>query len=67
MESGAFSTVEARRQNREKFDEKIAGWTKNYENRELMAILQSKGIPAGAVLDAEEMHRDPQLMHRKHF
>jgi len=62
-----FSTFEARKRNENRLDEKIARWTANYDARELMNILQSNGVPAGVVLDAEGTHTDPQLTHRNHF
>ncbi len=66
-EGAAFSSLEARKQNEDALDRKIARWTAHYDGRELMEILQSKGVPAGIVLDSEGAHNDPQLRHRKHF
>jgi len=39
----------------------------NYDGKELMELLQSRGVPAGVVHDAQGTHEDPQLSHRKHF
>jgi len=65
--SDRFSTFEARKKNENELDERVARWTADYDNRHLMDILQSKGIPAGAVLNAEGTHIDPQLACRNHF
>ena len=65
--SETFSTYEDRKSNEDELDKRVARWTANYDNRELMDILQSKGIPAGVVLNAEGTHNDPQLTFRKHF
>jgi benzylsuccinate CoA-transferase BbsF subunit len=65
--SERFSTCEGRKKNEDELDDRIARWTANCDNRQLMDLLQSKGIPAGAVLNAEGTHNDPQLAHRNHF
>lgn len=67
LESEEFSSFEARRNNEDQLNGKIAQWTSNYDNKQLMEMLQSKEIPAGMVLNAEGTHDDPHLKFRNHF
>ncbi len=45
----------------------IAGWTVMHEPDEAMRVLQQSGIRAGAVLNAQEITRNPQLRERGFF
>jgi crotonobetainyl-CoA:carnitine CoA-transferase CaiB-like acyl-CoA transferase len=56
-----FADQFSRRQNRDELDQRIRGWTGNYDHRELAAALQKIGVPAGPVLDSVELHEDPHL------
>ncbi len=38
-----------------------------HDTEELMHIMQSAGVSAGAVQNAEDLFNDPQLQHREHF
>ena len=67
IESKKFSTFEGRRINEDELNKKISQWTSNYDNRQLMELLQSNGVPAGIVLDAEGTHNDQHLKFRNHF
>jgi len=62
-----FTTHESRCQNDAELDTAIAEETRTHDARELMERLQSAGVPAGAVLDQEQLYADPQLNHRGHF
>ncbi|MDY6842971.1 MAG: CoA transferase, partial [Thermodesulfobacteriota bacterium] len=42
-------------------------WTKVYTHYEVMHMLQKAGVPAGAVLNAEDMLNDPHLAQRGFF
>jgi len=48
-------------------DKQMGLWTIQYDAYELMNLLQEKGIPAGMVSNAEDLHNDPQLKYRKHY
>jgi crotonobetainyl-CoA:carnitine CoA-transferase CaiB-like acyl-CoA transferase len=59
---------EGRHQDREALDETISAVTKRRDRFELMAALQAVGVPAGAVMTAEDLvMADPQLAEREWF
>ncbi|MFO7965669.1 MAG: CoA transferase [Desulfobacterales bacterium] len=62
-----FSHMNARLENREELDRRVADWTSGYPSHELMLLLQEHGIPAGDVLNAEELMNDPHLLARGFF
>ncbi len=62
-----FSNAAARRQHRQEVDALVAGWTSTQESESLMEVLQGRGIPAGAVLDAKDLLGDPHLNERGFF
>jgi crotonobetainyl-CoA:carnitine CoA-transferase CaiB-like acyl-CoA transferase len=62
-----FATLCARKKHEVELDSLIDDWTGKYEAHHLMTILQKAGVPAGIVARAEDLHKDPQLAHRKHF
>jgi benzylsuccinate CoA-transferase BbsF subunit len=45
----------------------IAAWTAGQDRYELMARLQSLGVPAGAVQRSSDLLEDPELAHRHYF
>jgi benzylsuccinate CoA-transferase BbsF subunit len=62
-----FATLQARKENEEELNTLVAAWTVNYTDREVMTRLQTAGVPAGLVANAEDqMEHDPQLKYR-HF
>ncbi|MBI4640474.1 MAG: CoA transferase [Candidatus Tectomicrobia bacterium] len=61
-----FSTRLARVANQDELDCLIEEWTVNYDPHDLMRLLQSMGVRAGAVQNAEDLTiRDPQIEERK--
>jgi benzylsuccinate CoA-transferase BbsF subunit len=62
-----FATHDARCANDAALDAEIARETAKHDARELMARLQAAGVPAGAVLDQQQLLDDPQLSHRGHY
>jgi crotonobetainyl-CoA:carnitine CoA-transferase CaiB-like acyl-CoA transferase len=63
-----FATVESRIANADELDAHIQSWTEHLDRYEVMHLLQSRGVPAGAVQDAaDRLERDPQLAARGHF
>ena len=54
----------SRLKHRREIDDIIASWTKEYDRKELMALLQGKGIAAGAALSALDLLNDPHLKER---
>ncbi len=62
-----FRTMLDRKKNEEVLDQFIGEWTNKLTADEVMVKLQESGVAAGRVLNAEELHSDPQLAHRQHF
>jgi benzylsuccinate CoA-transferase BbsF subunit len=62
-----FGTFLGRKAHEDELDRLIAGWTCDRDAQETMRRLQDFGVPAGAVQDAADLVRDPQLAHRQHF
>jgi crotonobetainyl-CoA:carnitine CoA-transferase CaiB-like acyl-CoA transferase len=66
-EDRRFATRSARIKNHDQLDRMIEKWTIRHSHIEAMQILQKRGIPSGAVLDAAEICRNPHLRHRQYF
>jgi crotonobetainyl-CoA:carnitine CoA-transferase CaiB-like acyl-CoA transferase len=59
-----FETVVVRHENQEAIDELITAWTSLRTNGDAMRTLQEWGVAAGAVYDAADLYKDPQLKAR---
>jgi len=59
-----YQTPRDRFLHQQEIDALMESWTLLHDKREVMAILGSAGIPAGAVFDTQELRDDPHL--RKH-
>ncbi len=62
-----FETGLGRWKHQDELDEGIAKWTKRHLPRETAYMLQSLGVPAGAVLNDAEFSADPHLWARRFF
>jgi crotonobetainyl-CoA:carnitine CoA-transferase CaiB-like acyl-CoA transferase len=62
-----FSTLAGRKQNEDKLDRYVSQWTTNHTAEEVMSLMQSHGVPAGIVYGMEDLFKDAQLKHRRHF
>lgn len=62
-----YSTTEGRLEHGDALDEAIEDWTRSQDKIELTRVLQSVGVPAGAVHSAPEWLEDPQLEARDYF
>ncbi|MBI4498713.1 MAG: CoA transferase [Chloroflexi bacterium] len=62
-----FADSLARHRHAAELQEVIEAWTSQRSHYEAMALLQGAGIPAGAVLNAEELLEDPHLAARGYF
>lgn len=62
-----YSDSLSRWTNQNTLDQKIAEWTSTKEHCEVMQLLQSYGIPSGAVLNAKELLLDPHMKERNFF
>ena len=62
-----FSTFSRRLKNKAGLDRLVEDWTKEHTAEEVMALLQGQGVAAGAVQDARELAKDPQLKERGFF
>jgi crotonobetainyl-CoA:carnitine CoA-transferase CaiB-like acyl-CoA transferase len=66
-EDPKFATFQSRKKNEDELEKRIVGWTAQLPREEVMARLQKAGVKAGIVQDCDELYRDQQLNHRKHF
>jgi crotonobetainyl-CoA:carnitine CoA-transferase CaiB-like acyl-CoA transferase len=62
-----FSNLEMRKHHAEELDILVEGWTSGTEAEEVMQLLQSAGVPAGVVQNAEDLAKDPQLRANEFF
>jgi crotonobetainyl-CoA:carnitine CoA-transferase CaiB-like acyl-CoA transferase len=62
-----FKSPAQRKANENEINRMIENWTCYRDASEVMNRLQSAGVPAGIVQDAEDLFNDPQLKHRAHF
>jgi formyl-CoA transferase len=59
-----YATPDARLQREAEVDAIVAGWTKERTKQEAMAQLSAVGVPAGAVLDTQELVDEPSFYER---
>ena len=62
-----FADAAGRSAQHDEIDGAITAWTSTRSKREAMDVLQAAGVPAGAVLQADEIFVDPQLAARRFF
>ena len=62
-----FKTFAARQANCDQLDRLINEWTRGLDALDLERRLQARGVPAHLVQDPNDLYRDQQLEHRKHF
>ncbi|MEI7925538.1 MAG: CoA transferase, partial [Chloroflexota bacterium] len=62
-----FVDVVARKRCEDDLDAEIARWTSQQEHLEAQGLLQRHGVPAGAVLDMQEMVESPHFVARHLF
>ena len=67
MEDTRFAGPLSRRQHGEALDQYIAEATRSWESHRLMDALQSRGVPAGAVLDSRDLLFDAHLKERNFY
>ncbi len=66
-EDPKFQDMEVRLKNVDELDRNIEAWTRQYTPLQVMKMLQSAGIAAGAVQNGEELYFDLQLRERGHM
>lgn len=62
-----FAAAAGRVAHRDEIDRALATGTAEHAPYPLMARLQEAGVPAGVAQDFQQVLRDPQLAHRRHF
>ena len=62
-----FTDQISRYRNHDALDQRIAEWTSERDHKEVMKLLQSAGVAAGAVLDQRDAYDDPHLKSRGVF
>jgi len=59
-----YATLDARLQREAEVDAIVTGWTKERDKQEAMAQLSAVGVPAGAVLDTQDLIDEPSFYER---
>ena len=59
-----YTTVEARSEREAEIDAMISTWTRQHNKEDVMRMVGSAGVPAGAVLDTMELHNDVSFERR---
>jgi len=62
-----FADAVSRYQNQDEMDKLIEAWTITHTHYDVMRILQAAGVPAGPILDAEELLAEPHLNSRGYY
>ena len=64
----SFATLEGRKAREDEIEAKIGEWTRDRTSEDVMALLQSKGVPAGVVQNARDMlESDEHLKARGYY
>ena len=66
-ENSKFRNMESRIRNADELDKNIEVWTRQHTPHQVMKILQSFGVAAGAVQNNEDLYYDLQLRARSHM
>ncbi|MDP6453581.1 MAG: CoA transferase [SAR202 cluster bacterium] len=67
VEDSRYFTMSSRLRNQDDLDLVIGEWTSRQDQNEAMQSLQSRGIPAGAVLTNQQLLEDPHFEARGFF
>lgn len=63
-----FATLADRKQNEDELEALVGSWTAGRDVVEVMEMLQSRGVPAGIVQNAQDMlDRDPHMQARGYY
>lgn len=65
--AGELAGLAGRLRNLDSLHERLAAWTRNFDDRELAARLQQRGIAAAPVLNIGDLLRDPHFRARGTF
>jgi benzylsuccinate CoA-transferase BbsF subunit len=66
-QAGALDDLSGRLENIDTLHERLAAWTKGFDDRELAALLQRHGVAAAPVLNVADLLNDPHYRARKTF
>ena len=66
-ENSKFRDMDSRVRNADELDKNIEVWTRQHTPHQVMKILQSFGVAAGAVQNSEDLYYDLQLRARGHM
>jgi crotonobetainyl-CoA:carnitine CoA-transferase CaiB-like acyl-CoA transferase len=66
-EEERFADASRRRDHQEELDELIAQWTSGHTPYEVLHLLQKEWIPAGPVLNVDDIFTDPHIKERGFF
>jgi benzylsuccinate CoA-transferase BbsF subunit len=66
-EDPRFNTLTNRKKDEDALDKLVEEWTGRHSAEEVMSLLQSSGVAAGLVANAEDQSVDPQLKYYRFF
>jgi crotonobetainyl-CoA:carnitine CoA-transferase CaiB-like acyl-CoA transferase len=62
-----YATFDVRKENEDELEANITAWTREQTPEAVMALLQSKGIPAGVVQNSKDVLEDEHLATRQYY
>jgi crotonobetainyl-CoA:carnitine CoA-transferase CaiB-like acyl-CoA transferase len=62
-----FATLLSRKKNEDELDAIVEAWTSKHTPEQVMALMQTAGVAAGAVANSKDQAEDPQLKHYQFF
>ena len=63
-----FATLQCRKENEDELERLVEGWTSARTAEDVMETLQTAGVPAGVVQNAQDvLENDPHLRERGHY
>jgi len=63
LEDADFASGEARSENRKRLNAELSTYTRRYDSRRLVEILNAAGVPSGPIYAIDQMFADPQVQH----
>lgn len=62
-----FSSTSDRWRCQDELDRRIAGWTRERDDYQIMHLLQAENVPAGPLMDERDCYNDPHVRSREFF
>jgi formyl-CoA transferase len=63
LEDADFATADARSENRSRLNAELGTYTRRYDSRRLVEILNAAGVPSGPIYTIDQVFADAQVQH----